>query len=78
MVKTGPILKKVIIVKNGVPTSYMWRKNEEKGPILSENSEYKNCEKYIIGVKAYHRQTDRQMDKFFDTIYRGVQIFPFR
>ena len=29
--KTVKLVKKVIIVINGVPTSYLWRKNQEKG-----------------------------------------------
>ena len=31
----------------------------------------------IIGVKVYHRQTNRQTNKFFDTIYGGMWIFSF-
>ena len=38
----------MIIVINGVPTTCLWRKNEEKRPILSEISENKNSEKFDI------------------------------
>ena len=31
----------MILVINGVSTIYLWRKNEEKGPILSEISVFK-------------------------------------
>ena len=34
--------------------------------ILGKDDELRRGE--IIGVKVYHRQTDRQTDKFFDTI----------
>ena len=29
----------------------------------------------IIGFEFGNRQTDRQTDKFFDSIYRGMRIF---
>ena len=32
--KCEKLVKYVIKVINGVPTTYLWRKNEEKGPIL--------------------------------------------
>ena len=33
--KCEKLEKEVILVINGVSTTYLWRKNEEKGPILS-------------------------------------------
>ena len=36
--KCEKLEKEVILVINGVPTTCLWRKNEEKGPFLSEKS----------------------------------------
>ena len=44
------LVKKVIIVRNGVPTNYLWTNNEEKRPILSVFSKYKNVGKNEIFI----------------------------
>ena len=41
VVKCEKLENEVILVINGVSTIYLWRKNEEKGPILSEISVFK-------------------------------------
>ena len=45
--------------------------------VLKNFSPFCSASPEIIGVKVCNRQTDRQTDKFFDTIYGGIWIFSF-
>ena len=51
--KAVKLVGNVIIVINGVPTIYLWKKNEEKRLILSEISELNVARNHWTGSMKY-------------------------
>ena len=58
---------------NLVEVKFVWQTSNPPANGARQGNYFASPE--IIEVKIRYRQTDRQTDKFFDTIYGGVWIF---